>query len=70
MAEVVLTKVSDHGRTNVPRENIAGFKIGSTTFGHSEWTVVWGEGANRRSKTLHCSEATAEAEKSRLKGVE
>ncbi len=70
MADVVLTKVSDHNRTKRPQENVVGFTIGKTTEGHSEWTLVWGEGSDRKSKTMHCSEAAAEAEKSRLKGSE
>ncbi len=69
MAEVTLTKISDHGRTRRPAANPEGFIIGATTEGHSEWTLVWGEGPARQSKTLHCSEQEAEAEKSRVKGI-
>ncbi len=70
MAEVTLTKISDHQRTRRPQENYWGYTIGQTHAGHSQWTLVWGEGQNRKSRTLHCSKADAEKEKSRVKGVE
>ncbi len=65
---VELTKVSDHGRTRRPAKNTEGYVIGKTQEGHSMWTIAWGEGSDRQSKTMHCSEQEAQAEKSRLKG--
>ncbi len=67
MADITLTKISDHNRTKRPGENGAGFTIGKTTAGHSQWTLVWGEGSDRQSRTMHCSAQEAEAEKSKLK---
>ncbi len=67
---VVLTKISDHGKTSSGSKKPDGGTFGRTQIGWSEWTLCWGEGQNRKSKTLHCDEKTAEYEKSLLKGQE
>ena len=68
MNEVILTKISDHGKTSSGSSCPNGATIGRTQKGWSMWTLAYGTGANRKSKTMHCSAAEAEAEKNRLKG--
>ena len=65
--EVTLTKISDHGKNSHGSTDAVGNPLGVTQVGWSEWTLVWGEGSNRKSKTLHCDERTAEYQKSLLK---
>ena len=57
---VEMTKISTHGRTR----NTA---IRKTTRGHGMYTIVWGSGSNRQSRTMHCSEAEAQKFKDSLK---
>ena len=67
---VVLTKVSDHGRTRRPRQNFAGYVIGQTQAGNSQWTLSYIKNGRRVSETLHCSEKEAEDRKAQVKGIE
>lgn len=64
---VILTKVSDHGKTSQGSSTALGGRINVTNKGHSMWTLVSGTGSERTSRTLHCSEKDAEHQKSLLK---
>lgn len=68
MMEVTLTKISDHARNGRGSTMENGQTMNVKQIGWSEWTLVWGEGSERKSQTLHCDERTAEYEKSLLKG--
>ncbi len=68
--DVILTKVSDHARNSMGSKCENGLTIGRTQIGWSQWTLVYGKDANRKSRTLHCDEKTAEYEKGLVKGVE
>ena len=57
---VTLTKISSHGRTRSSDKR-------QTTLGHGMYTLVWGEGSKRQSRTMHCSEAAAESAKNDIK---
>lgn len=66
--DVILTKISDHGRTSMGSTAANGAKINVTNKGHSMWTLVYGKGSKRVSETMHCSREAAEKRKSALKG--
>lgn len=64
---VEMTKVSQHGKTSSGSTAANGGMIGVTNVNWGMYTIVWGEGSKRQSKTMHCTEATAQAFKDSLK---
>ncbi len=68
-SSVVLTKISDHGRTRRPAANSEGYIIGATNLGNSQWTLSYIKNGVRVSETIHASEKDAEAHKSRVKDI-
>jgi hypothetical protein len=65
---VELQKISDHGRTSMGSSAANGGKINVKHLGHSQWVLTWGKGSKRQSRTMHCSEADAKAQKKALDG--
>ncbi len=64
---VEMTKISQHGKNSSGTACATGGIIGATNISWAMYTIVWGEGSNRQSRTMHCSEAVAQAFKDSLK---
>jgi hypothetical protein len=60
MAEITAT--SAHTKTRQGSVNALGTHQGNTTLGHSQYSIAYGKGSNRKSKTMHCSKETAHKE--------
>ena len=60
MAEI--TSISVHRRTRQGSVNALNNHQGNTTLGHSQYSIAFGKGSNRKSKTMHCSKETAQKE--------
>ncbi len=64
---VEMTKISQHGETSKGSQAANGGMIGVTNVNWGMYTIVWGTGSKRQSKTMHCTEGAAEAFKNSLK---
>lgn len=64
---VEMTRVSTHGKTKSGTACATGSILGKTTKGHGMFTIVWGTGSKRQSRTMHCSEQEAQNFKDSLK---
>jgi len=64
--EVIVTKISQHGKTKKGSDTPVG-KMNVTNTDWGMYTIVWGQGSKRQSRTMHCSETTVNAFKNSLK---
>lgn len=64
---VEMTKVSQHKRNSSGQTAASGGMIGVTNTNWGMYTIVWGVGSKRQSRTMHCTEAVATAFKDSLK---
>ena len=64
---VTMTKISQHGKNSSGSSAANGGMIGVTNVNWGMYTIVWGVGSKRQSRTMHCTEGAAEAFKDSLK---
>lgn len=66
---VEITSTHKHIKTRQGQVDATGSHLGNTTLGHSQYSVVYGKGSNRKSLTMHCSKATIDAKVKELQSM-
>ena len=64
---VEMTKISQHGKNSSGSATADGGRMNVTNVNWGMYTVVWGQGSKRQSRTIHGSEAMVQAFKDSLK---